>query len=256
MKKRLRSGETVFGTMVFEFASPGLARIVAGAGADFIILDMEHSGWGFDTIKTQIAHAHGAGLVPIVNTPSNFKDYIGRSLDLGAIGIKIPFVETRAQAEAIVRATRYPPAGSRGSAFGVAHDGYVIGDLAATMAAADEKTLVVVKIESAAGVRNIDEIVSVPGVDVAFVGHTDLSVSMQKPGKFDDLQFVAARDAVAAACRRHKKAAGCLVANPEWGRAWIGAGYQMIAYLGDIWLLGGALKSGLDAMRFGGGARS
>jgi len=251
MKARLQAGETVFGTMVFEFASPGLSRIVAGAGADFIILDMEHSGWGFDTIKALIAHAHGAGITPIVNTPGHFKDYIGRSIDLGAIGVKIPHVESRAQAEAIVRATRYPPGGTRGSAFGVAHDGYIVGDLKATMDDCDKKIICVAKIESEAGVRNIDEIVSTPGIDVAFVGHTDLSVSMQIPGQFDNPRFIAARDAVAASCRRHGKAAGCLVANPEWGRAWMQAGYRMIAYLGDIWLFGNALKSGIDAMRPG-----
>lgn len=249
LKAKLASGGTVFGTMVFEFASPGLARIVASAGADFIMLDMEHSGWGFDTIKSQIAHAQGAGIAPIVGTPSQLKDYVGRSLDLGAIGVIVPHVETRAQAEALVRITRYPPGGTRGSAFGVAHDGYVVGDLRATMASADRDVMVIAKIESEAGVRNIDEILAVPGIDVAFVGHTDLSVSMGIPGQFDDARFVAARDAVAQACRRHAKTAGCLVANPEWGRAWMAAGYRMVAYLGDIWLFANALKSGLDAMR-------
>ena len=63
LKTRLAAGDIVFGTMVFEFDSPGLARIVASAGADFIILDMEHSGWSVETIKRQIAHANGAGLV-------------------------------------------------------------------------------------------------------------------------------------------------------------------------------------------------
>lgn len=249
LKSRLAGGATVFGTMVFEFASPGLARIVAGTGADFIMLDMEHSGWSFDTIKSQIAHAQGAGIAPIVGTPSHFKDYVGRSLDLGAVGVIVPHVETRAQAEALVRATRYPPGGTRGSAFGVAHDGYVVGDLKATMAAADRDVMVIAKIESEAGVRNIDEIVAVPGIDVAFVGHTDLSVSMGIPGQFDDPRFVAERNAVAEACRRHGKAAGCLVANPDWGRAWMEAGYRMVAYLGDIWLFASALKAGIDAMR-------
>src|SRR5205807_258239 len=116
---RLAAGETVFGTMVFEFDSPGLARIVAGAGADFIILDMEHSGWGIETIKRQIAFARGAAIVPLVNPPSDAREFIGRPLDLGACGLLVPVVETRGQAEAIVAATRYPPQGRRGSAFGV-----------------------------------------------------------------------------------------------------------------------------------------
>ena len=249
LKSQLRAGETIFGTMVFEFDSPGLARIVAGAGADFIILDMEHSGWGIETIKRQIAHAHGAGLAPIVNPPGAAHEHICRPLDLGAIGVMVPVVETRAQAEAIVRATRYPPLGTRGAAFGVAHDDYLVGDVGATMASANERTLVIVKIETAEGVRNVDAIMSVPGVDVGFVGHTDLSVSLGMPGQFASPEFIAARDAVVAACRAHQKAAGCLVASPEAGRQWIAAGFQLVTYLGDIWLLGNALRSGLDAMR-------
>ncbi|MFO1036226.1 MAG: aldolase/citrate lyase family protein, partial [Geminicoccaceae bacterium] len=108
LKTRLQRGEPVFGTMAFEFASPGLARICANAGAEFILLDREHSGWGFETIKAQIGFAHGAGIVPIVNTSGDASNEITRSLDLGAMGVMIPVVETRAQALAVVRATRYP----------------------------------------------------------------------------------------------------------------------------------------------------
>jgi 2-keto-3-deoxy-L-rhamnonate aldolase RhmA len=249
VKERLARGETVFGTMVFEFASPGLARVVANAGADFILLDMEHSGWTFETIKEQIAHAHGAGLVPLVNPEGQAYNVITRSLDLGALGVMPPVVETREQAEAIVRATRYPPHGNRGSAFGVAHTDYAMGDIPATIAAANARTLVIAKIETAKGVENADAIMSVPGIDVGFVGHTDLSVSLGRPAAFADPTFIAARDHVLAACKRHGKAAGCLVGSPQWGREWIAAGFRMIAYLGDIWLLGNALKAGLDAMR-------
>jgi 2-dehydro-3-deoxyglucarate aldolase/4-hydroxy-2-oxoheptanedioate aldolase len=251
LKDRLRRGETAFGTMAFEFASPGLARICANAGADFILLDREHSGWSFETVKAQIGFALGAGVVPIVNTSGDAHNEITRSLDLGAMGVMIPVVETRAQAEAVVRATRYPPHGTRGSAFGVAHTDYAIGDVPATIAAADARTMVVVKLETAKGCANADEIMSVPGVDVGFVGHTDLSVSLGRPQDFAHPRFVAARDGVVAACRRHGKAAGCLVGSPEWGREWIAAGFTMVAYLGDIWLLGGALRSGIDAMKRG-----
>ncbi|MCC6471709.1 MAG: aldolase [Alphaproteobacteria bacterium] len=249
LKSRLAAGETIFGTMAFEFDSPGLARIVKAAGADFIILDMEHSGWSFETIKDQIQFARGAGLVPLVNPPGDDFNLITRSLDLGAHGLLVPVVESRAQAEAIVRATRYPPFGNRGSAFGVAHDDYVIGDARRTMRAANAAALVMVKIETKKGLANADEIMAVPGIDVAFVGQTDLSVSLDIPLEFDHPEFVRARNEVLAACQRHGKIAGNLVGNPVWGRQWIRKGFRMIAYMGDIWLLQSALKSGIDAMR-------
>ena len=117
------------------------------------------------------------------------------------------------------------------------------------MKAANDSVLVMIKIETKKGVANVDEIMSVPGIDVAFVGHTDLSVSLQKPLEFEHPEFVKARDAVVAACRRHGKIAGNLVGNPKWGRAWIKKGFRMIAYMGDIWLMQAALQAGLDEMR-------
>jgi 2-dehydro-3-deoxyglucarate aldolase/4-hydroxy-2-oxoheptanedioate aldolase len=249
VKKKLADGGLVFGTMHFEFASPGMARIVAGAGADFLTFDMEHSGFNFETIKQQIASARASGLVAIVNPSSGSFENVGRCLDLGAQGLKIPVVETKAQAEALVASTRYPPKGNRGAAFGVSHDDYDIGDPAATMAAANEHTLLMVKIETVKGVTNADEILSVPGIDVGFVGHTDLSVSLGIPGQFDRPEFIAARDAVVAACRKHKKAPGCFVPSPDVGHAWIDAGFRLITYSGDIWIYGAALKAGLDVLK-------
>jgi 2-keto-3-deoxy-L-rhamnonate aldolase RhmA len=109
--------------------------------------------------------------------------------------------------------------------------------------------MVIVKIETAKGVANADAILGVPGIDIGFVGHTDLSASLGIPGQFAHPDFTAARAAVVDCCRKHGKAAGCLVTTPEAGQEWIAAGFCMVTYLGDIWLLGQALKSGIDAMR-------
>ncbi|MGD9510880.1 MAG: HpcH/HpaI aldolase/citrate lyase family protein [Geminicoccaceae bacterium] len=249
VKQRLAAGGLAFGTMLFEFASPGIARIVAGTGAEFLILDMEHSGWGFETVKQQIAAARAAGMVAVVNPPSGAFENVGRCLDLGAQGLLIPVVETREQAEALVAATRYPPHGRRGSAFGVAHDDYAVGDPAATMARANGSTLLMVKIETAKGVANADEILGVPGIDVGFVGHTDLSVSLGIPGQFDRPEFIAARDAVVRACRKHGKAAGCSSPSVAAGIAWIEAGFRLVTYSGDIWIFAEAMRAGLDALK-------
>ena len=194
VKARLAQDELVLGTLILEFASPGLAQIVAAAGGDFVMLDMEHSGWSFETVKQQVAHARGAGLVPIVNPRAGHRQAEhALLLDLGAQGLVVPHVETREQAQAIVRGTRYPPFGTRGAAFGVAHDDYRAGDVPATMRSANADCLIVVKIESVQGVCNIEQIVSVDGIDVALVGHTDLSLSMGVPLQLDHPEFVARR---------------------------------------------------------------
>jgi 2-dehydro-3-deoxyglucarate aldolase/4-hydroxy-2-oxoheptanedioate aldolase len=250
VKERLARDEVVVGTFIMEFASPGLAQIIAAAGADFVVFDMEHSGWSFETVKQQIAHARGAGLVPVVNPRGGHRFAENELLfDIGAMGLMVPCVETRAQAEAIVRGTRYPPGGTRGAAFGVAHDGYRVGDVPAVMKRADAGSLVTVKIETAEGVRNAREILGVPGVDVALVGHTDLSLSLGMPLRLDHPDFQAALDEVVAAARQHGKSAGCVVGSVEQGRAWIERGFRMIVYSGDIWLFGDALKNGFDGLR-------
>ena len=250
VKARLAQDELVLGTLILEFASPGLAQIVAAAGGDFVMLDMEHSGWSFETVKQQVAHARGAGLVPIVNPRAGHRQAEhALLLDLGAEGLVVPHVETREQAQAIVRGTRYPPFGTRGAAFGVAHDGYRVGDVPATMRSANADCLIVVKIESVQGVCNIEQIISVDGIDVALIGHTDLSLSMGVPLQLDHPEFVAAQEAVVAACRRHGKAAGCVAGDAATGRAAIAMGFRMLVWSTDIWLLRGALKTGFDQLQ-------
>ncbi len=109
--------------------------------------------------------------------------------------------------------------------------------------------LIVVKIETAEGVRNAEAIMSVPGIDVGLIGHTDLSLSLGVPLQLDHAAFRAALSEVLAACRAHGKAAGCLVADVDTGRAWIDQGFRMVLYSGDIWLFGGALRAGIEGLR-------
>jgi len=183
-----------------------------------------------------------------------WQDYASlvQPLDCGAMGIMVPLVQTRAEAEAIARATHYPPSGSRGAAFGIAHDDYAGTDLPAAIRAADARNLIMAKIETVIGVENIEAIISVPGIDLAFVGHMDLSVSLGAPGEYDTPAFEAAVDRVIASCKTTGKYGACLVTSPEAARKWIAHGFRFIIYSTDVILLGSALRDGLEAMRRGG----
>src|SRR5436853_2774513 len=127
LKQRVLAGERVFGAMILEFFVPALPQLVKAAGAEFLFLDMEHTGISLETLKGIIAECRGIGLAPIVRVPATEYDFIARVLDIGAHGVMVPMVETREQAEFIVSCTRYPPQGRRGAAFGVAHDDYAPG---------------------------------------------------------------------------------------------------------------------------------
>ena len=139
VKKKLREGGVAVGTMVFEFATTGIARITAAAGAEFLLFDMEHNGWSMETIRLLLATVPTSHLVPMVRVPATEYHFLARVLDLGAVGVMVPMVESAEQARLIVQSAKYPPAGRRGAAFGVAHDDYQPGDAIAKMHAANDE---------------------------------------------------------------------------------------------------------------------
>src|SRR5918999_5300419 len=133
VKRTLREGGVALGTMVFEFASTGIARIAAAAGAEFVIFDMEHTGWSVETVRMLFATARAADIVPMVRVPATQYHLLSRPLDVGAMGLMVPMVETGEQAALIARSAKYPPEGARGCAFTIAHDDYTGGDVMAKM---------------------------------------------------------------------------------------------------------------------------
>lgn len=251
VRAKLLAGGTAFGTMAFEFFTPGLAQTLAVAGAEFVLLDMEHSGAGIDTIKAQMATCRGIGLVPLVRVPAGQYHFIARCLDAGAMGIMVPMVESAAQAREIVAMTRYPPQGIRGAAFGVAHDDYEAGPVGAKIATAMARTQVIMQIETPRGAAAVDEIAAVDGVDVVWLGHFDLTNFMGIPAEFSNPKYLAAVDAIVAAARHHNKIAGFMALDETWARDYFAKGFRMMAYGMDLGLLQQSLSRGLAVLREG-----
>jgi 2-keto-3-deoxy-L-rhamnonate aldolase RhmA len=249
-KEKLRRGEVALGTMCFEFASAGLPAILGTTGADFVIYDMEHSGHSLETIRLLGAASRGVGPVPMTRVPAIDHQFMSHVLDVGMLGVMAPNVETVEQARLVVDSTKYPPVGHRGAAFGFAHDDYDSSmDVGEKARALDDRTLLIAQIESQRGVDNLDEIAKVDGIDVLWVGHFDLTLSMGIPGQFEDKRFLDAMDRVASAAEANGKAAGFNAASTEIARHWIGKGYRMLAISADFRLMAGALKASVDALR-------
>jgi 2-keto-3-deoxy-L-rhamnonate aldolase RhmA len=251
VRERLLAGGSAFGVMAFDFFTPGLAPVLAEAGAEFVLLDMEHSGVSIDTIKAQIAFAHGAGIVPMVRVPSCVYHLIAPVLDAGALGIMAPMIETRQQAEELAAACRYRPAGRRGLAFGIAHDHYAGGAAAMKMRAANDAILSIALIESARGVANAGEILSTPGIDLGWLGHYDLSDSLGCPEAFDDPRYHDAEERLLAAARATSKPLGWLVANGNAARAALVRGFKCICIGHEVAVLRVALAREFTAAREG-----
>jgi 2-keto-3-deoxy-L-rhamnonate aldolase RhmA len=248
VKAKLRDGDLVVGTMVFEFNTSGIGRIASNAGADFVIFDTEHTGWGWETIGRMIAASREA-TVSLVRVPSTERSLMSRPLDLGAMGLMVPMVQSGAQAQNIVDWSKYPPVGVRGAAFGVAHDGYIAHDNLQTMSSANDESLIMAQIETVDGLNNLDEIAEVDGVDVLWVGQFDLTNSMGIPGQFDHPSYLSALERVVKAADTNAKSAGFMVTSVDEARRMVDLGFRALAYSGDLWIYAKALGGAIDAIR-------
>jgi len=256
VKTTLARGGRAVGAMVFEFYAPGMPQLCRNAGAEFVLYDMEHTGLGFETLKTQFALCRGLPLVPMVHVPRGEYHFIARALDVGALGVMVPMVNTAAETASIVACTRYPPEGRRGAAFGFAHDDYEGGDVVAKIAALNARTLVIPQIETREGLDNVEAIAAVPGVDALWVGHFDLTNFMGIPGQFKHPDYLEAIDRIVAACEAHGKCAGFLATDDDWARDYAAKGFRLMGYGIDQAMFQRALASGLEGLRSAMSARS
>lgn len=249
IKQKLNNGGVSIGTFMFEFNTTGIARLAAEAGAEFAIFDMEHTGWTVETIRMLIATCGSTPILPLVRIPATEYHFIARVLDMGAAGIMVPMVESAEQAHKFVQSAKYPPVGRRGAAFTISHDDFTGGDIVEKIRTANSETLLIAQIETAAGVRNVNEIAAIDGIDVLWIGHFDLSNSLGIPGQFDHLEFKAALQTVLDACRRHNKIPGFLAGDIPNGQSLLDQGFRMLAYGGDLWLYQAAVRQGVAALK-------
>lgn len=238
-----------FGTMIVEVTTPGIGHILAGAGCEFAFLDMEHTGFGFETVKSTLQYLRAAGVPAVVRVPSHARHHICRAADVGAEGVMLAMVGSAAEAEAAVAALKYTPDGSRGVAFGIAHDDWLARPAAEAMAAANRRTTLFAMIETGDGVANAEAIAAVRGVDCLWVGHFDLSASLGIPGQFDHPAFRDAIARVTAVARAHGRALGRMVGSLAEARQARADGFHVLAYSGDAWLLQAALRDALGMLR-------
>jgi 2-dehydro-3-deoxyglucarate aldolase/4-hydroxy-2-oxoheptanedioate aldolase len=249
VKRKLARGETAVGTMMLEFATTGIARLAAGAGAEFAVFDMEHTGWSMETVRMLMATARAAGIVPLVRPPTAQYHFIARVLDVGAMGVVLPFVSTVEEARLVAASTKYPPAGRRGAAFSVAHDDYSGGDLREKMRSANDEILVVAQIETVEGLEAVEKIARVEGIDGLWIGQFDLTTSMGIPGDTKHPEFRSGARRILEACRGAGKFAGYGSLSLDEVRAARDDGFRFLVYTADLWIYQRALREGLERIR-------
>lgn len=247
LKRKLQQGEVVLGLFV-NCSYPGFVEICGYAGFDFAIIDLEHGPLHPLVAENLCRAADCVGIAPLVRVGKNDSLHIQRALDIGSAGVQVPQIETKADAEACVRSAKYSPLGSRGLSFYTRAGVYTAAGAQITDKL-NEESLVVIHVEGIRGVENLAEIVSVPHIDVIFLGPYDLSQSLGIPGQVRDPRVIDLMHQCIDTIRNAGKTVGTFADNPETAKQWIDAGIQYIALGVDVGIFLRACQGLVKAIR-------
>lgn len=239
---QFQAGAVPIGHMIWEFGTRGIARMTELAGLDFVLLDTEHGAFSPAQIADLVAWYRATSVTPIVRVPQLAFDMIPRTLDTGAQGIMMPNVMNPDMARQVVQAAMYAPEGRRGLGLGGSVTAYESGDPKEQMGAINAQTSIICQIESREAMEELDAIASVPGVDVLWVGQSDLSQSLGVPGEYDNPEFLEALCEVVDCCARHGLGAGIQPTDLAQCQAWMGLGFNVVSFSVDTALYADALS--------------
>jgi len=251
MKKKMASGELAVGMIVRLMRGVEIAAIAKSAGFDSLYIDLEHCSFSLESVSQISMTAAALGVTPMVRVPGKDMAYLARALEAGAQGVIVPHLENRVEAEMVVDAARFPPAGARSLLATNAHTLFRGGDVSEVMRQIDEATLVVGMIESITAVENVADIASVVGLDMLLVGTNDLCNSLGVPGQLDHPRVHDAYAHVAAVCREKGKhlGVGGLSSRPELAKQFIELGARYVSAGSDTGFLMSAATATAKAFR-------
>ena len=249
VKKALLERQVTFGSWLQLGPYPGVAEVLANAGYDWLAIDCEHSDIDIEGFSTLARAIHGRGPTVMIRVKENDVMEIRQALDMGAQGIIVPLINNANEAEKAVAAAKYPPCGIRGFCFGRMNN--YGEDFVEYVQTANNEIAVIVMIESKEAVENIDEILSVDGVDGVFVGPYDLSGSYGITGQTSHKVIQTALKKIAESCRQHNKSAGLHIVYPteEAIEKTISDGFTFIALGVDMVFLREGCKTALNSAK-------
>jgi 4-hydroxy-2-oxoheptanedioate aldolase len=246
LRRRLANGDTTVGTFV-GMASATAAEVCAAAGADWVLIDLEHGSGSEDAIRDGVLAAGSYGVPAIVRVESGARIRVGRVLDQGAAGVMVPRLDKPDEVAAVLAHLRYPPHGDRGVA--TYNRSCRWGMDSSPLTDPTQNTVGVIQIETLAALDAVDEIAAQDGADVLFIGPLDLSFALGVPLQFDSPEFLAAARRVLDAAAAHGKTAGILAANAALAARYVERGFRFVAIGSDSTMLAAALSEAFAAAR-------
>lgn len=245
VRTRLRDGHPVFG-VTMTTTSLDVAARAASLGFDFLWIEMEHSPITLETLRNMVLATRGLPAVPFARIPVNERWMAKQVLDVGVCGVIFPFTSTAELARQAVEGCRYPPTGRRGSGAGLATSCWPEPDC--YYDSADRNVMVVAIIEEVAALDHVDAIAATPGIEVLFIGTSDLSFSMGLRGRQDEPVLDDAVSRVAAAARRHDKILGRPAGTPAQVREYLDQGFRFFQASTDLALMEHGARQFLDPL--------
>jgi 4-hydroxy-2-oxoheptanedioate aldolase len=249
VKQSLKAGKPQFGTLL-NFGDPLVAEMMAAVGFDWLLVDTEHGPIDLAVLATMFATITRYPVAPLVRVHAIAEENFKRVLDAGAWGVLAPNVRTREEAERLVAACTYPPAGIRSLGSGRFALSFKT-DAQTYFARANDELLLIAQVEHVDAVKNIDAILSVPGIDACYVGPNDFCASMGLPPSLEPphREFEDAMRIVLAAAKRHGVAAGIHCATAETVNRRIAEGWTLTGMLNDQRLLVNAARAVREAVK-------
>lgn len=241
LRSRIRAGDILVGAFA-NLGSPMTAELLGDAGYDWVILDLEHGLLTEATLLQSLHAVEATGSAPVVRVEEGTRLRIGRALDLGARAVMVPRVDSAEDAARIVSYVRYPPTGTRGVALPTRFGGF--GRMShADVARAHDEICLMIQVESLQALEAAPETAAIDGVDVLFVGPTDLSHALGIPGDIAHPRYRDAVERIGRAAADHGKQAGVLAWSLDDAQPYLDAGYRVIAVGSDGGFVAGAARS-------------
>jgi len=248
LKIALKEGRTVFGPFL-KITDPAAVEIMGYAGFDFVIIDAEHGPISMHSAQNMVRAAETANITPIIRVANNDEALILRALDIGAQGIEIPQINSKPQAIKAVRSVKYSPQGERGVCRYVRAANYSSMDKFEYFKSANKETMIIAHIEGVEGINNLDKILSVPGIDVIFIGPYDLSQSLGIPGEVSHSLVIEKMKEVVLKCKKNKVAVGTFTDDIKTAKFWVSLGVQYMSFSVDVGILYEVSKNIVNDLR-------
>jgi 4-hydroxy-2-oxoheptanedioate aldolase len=246
IRERLAKGDVLTGVFC-KTTAPEFIEVLGHAGFDFCILDMEHGPVNLETLQHLIRAAEVSDILPIVRTRGCSETDVAQPLDLGAAGIQVPQMTSKADAEAVVNAAKFAPQGHRGVCRFVRAAKFSALDRAAYFEQAN-RSLVILQLEGTC-LGEYEKIADVPGVDILFIGPYDLSQALGIPGQIEDPRVLGKMQEIIAVAKRKGKTIGVFADTLPQAQRWIAAGVQYIAYSVDVGLFYSVCRDTVAALK-------